>query len=358
MAENIIITPDSGKFDFYDSGSTLTTLVIESGALKFKRSGTTYLELSNTSPQFKVNSADLKVVTNLINASGNLISSAGWLGAAQPTGPIGAQGAQGAQGPTGGQGAQGSQGGQGAQGGGGAVGPQGAQGPAGTGAQGAQGPAGGQGAQGGPGAQGAQGGGGAVGPQGAQGPAGTGPQGAQGAQGGQGAQGTVGGGGPQGAQGAQGPAGTNSQGAQGAQGAQGGGGGASPGPTGAQGSQGGAGPTGPTGPSDSRLKKNVRKIESPLGKVKRMRGVSFIWNNSDPNSTSHKDIGFIAQEIQHVFPELVYKPNDKPETMYMVKYPDIIALCLEAIKEQSDNLDLKESKLEKLEIRAKEKGLI
>jgi hypothetical protein len=42
----------------------------------------------------------------------------------------------------------------------------------------------------------------------------------------------------------------------------------------------------------------------------------------------------------------------------MVKYQDIIALCLEAIKEQSDNLDLKENKLEELEIRAKEKGLV
>jgi hypothetical protein len=114
---------------------------------------------------------------------------------------------------------------------------------------------------------------------------------------------------------------------------------------------------GPPGPSDSRLKKNVRKIESPLSKIKRMRGVSFIWNDPDPNSTPNKDIGFIAQEIQHVFPELVFKPNDKPETKYMVKYQDIIALCLEAIKEQSDNLDLKESKLEELEIRAKEKGL-
>ena len=89
-----------------------------------------------------------------------------------------------------------------------------------------------------------------------------------------------------------------------------------------------------------------------------MRGVSFIWNDPNPNATPVNDIGFIAQEIQHVFPELVFKPNDKPETKYMVKYQDIIALCLEAIKEQSDNLDLKENKLVELETRAKEKGLV
>jgi hypothetical protein len=41
-----------------------------------------------------------------------------------------------------------------------------------------------------------------------------------------------------------------------------------------------------------------------------------------------------------------------------VKYPDIIALCIEAIKEQSVLLDIKENKLKVLEERAKEKGLI
>jgi hypothetical protein len=39
-----------------------------------------------------------------------------------------------------------------------------------------------------------------------------------------------------------------------------------------------------------------------------------------------------------------------------VKYYDIIALCLEGIKEQSELIDSKEQKLEKLELLAKEKG--
>ena len=58
MAENIIITPGSGKIDFYDSASTQTTLVIESGALKFKQAGTEYLALDNTNNSFRVNAAD------------------------------------------------------------------------------------------------------------------------------------------------------------------------------------------------------------------------------------------------------------------------------------------------------------
>ena len=75
------------------------------------------------------------------------------------------------------------------------------------------------------------------------------------------------------------------------------------------------------------------------------------------NVAGRKDIGFIAQEVAYVFPELVFKTNNK-DSYYMVKYADMVALCLEAIKEQSALLDVKELRLNKLEKRAKEKGLI
>ena len=86
-----------------------------------------------------------------------------------------------------------------------------------------------------------------------------------------------------------------------------------------------------------------------------MRGVSFIWNSSDVNQTPNKDIGFIAQEIEHVFPELVFKARNDENAMYMVKYNDVIAICLEAIKEQSDMLNNSLTKLERLEGLVKEK---
>jgi hypothetical protein len=88
-----------------------------------------------------------------------------------------------------------------------------------------------------------------------------------------------------------------------------------------------------------------------------MRGVSFIWNTSDVNEKPNRDIGFIAQEVQHVFPELVFKATESEKSKYMVKYNDVIAICLEAIKEQSENLNNSLTKLERLEELAKEKGL-
>jgi hypothetical protein len=86
-----------------------------------------------------------------------------------------------------------------------------------------------------------------------------------------------------------------------------------------------------------------------------MRGVSFIWNSSD-NQTPNKDIGFIAQELEHVFPELVFKAKNDENSMFMVKYNDVIAVCLEAIKEQSDMLNNSLTKLERLEGLVTEKG--
>lgn len=87
-----------------------------------------------------------------------------------------------------------------------------------------------------------------------------------------------------------------------------------------------------------------------------MRGVSFIWN-TDVNDHTKRDIGFVAQEIEHVMPELVFKANTSENALYKVKYAEIISLCLEAIKEQSTLIDLREQKIEKLELLAKEKEL-
>jgi hypothetical protein len=56
-------------------------------------------------------------------------------------------------------------------------------------------------------------------------------------------------------------------------------------------------------------------------------------------------------------PELVFG-GESEEDLYKVKYMDVIALCLESIKEHEGILNTKEQRLNKLEYTAKEKGLI
>jgi hypothetical protein len=96
-----------------------------------------------------------------------------------------------------------------------------------------------------------------------------------------------------------------------------------------------------------------------LEKVLKLRGVSFTWNvlNDEVSKIGKRDIGFIAQEIGHILPELVFKKNTE-NAYFMVKYAEVIAVCLEAIKEQSTILETRERKLDELETIAKERGLI
>ena len=117
--------------------------------------------------------------------------------------------------------------------------------------------------------------------------------------------------------------------------------------TGYQGAQGAQGAPGAPGPSDIRLKENIKLIENPLDKISKIRGVRFFWKKNDIITTNvdDEDIGFIAQELLHYLPETVFKTNN----YYGVKYSDIIALCIEGIKEQNKILDELEDRLKVLE---------
>ena len=152
--------------------------------------------------------------------------------------------------------------------------------------------------------------------------------------------------GAQGASGAQG-----SQGAKGPQGAQG-----IKGPQGAKGPQGFQGATGAPGPSDERLKKNIQPIESPLETVLKLRGVEYFFKNPQHNNVDgYKDIGFIAQELLPYVPEVVYKgAND----FYGVRYSEMIALCIEAIKEQEKKVEDLGVRAERILNKAQQSGLL
>lgn len=58
--------------------------------------------------------------------------------------------------------------------------------------------------------------------------------------------------------------------------------------------------------SDGRLKFDIKRIEDPLGKMVKLRGVT--WQRLDGVAPG---IGFIAQEVQEVFPEFVFEGSDR-----------------------------------------------
>jgi hypothetical protein len=93
--------------------------------------------------------------------------------------------------------------------------------------------------------------------------------------------------------------------------------------------------------SDERLKNNIKKITDPLA-VLGIRGVTFDWNDSGKG-----DYGFIAQELETIYPDLVFT---NPETdMKAVSYSGMNAILLEAIKAQQTQIETLSTRLSVLE---------
>jgi len=103
--------------------------------------------------------------------------------------------------------------------------------------------------------------------------------------------------------------------------------------------------------SAAGLKTNISGIESALDKVKNLKGVEFNWIDED---NANKEYGLIAEEVASVTPNLVSYNNNKPAG---VKYSKIVALLIEAMKQQQDEIqDLKNQVSKKTTSRRKTKS--
>ena len=128
--------------------------------------------------------------------------------------------------------------------------------------------------------------------------------------------------------------------------------------------------------SDESYKENITSINNSLNKIKQIRGVTYklkeqVEETAPTANTLQSDVssrdtlssqfpvpveivnkikaekkrkkaGFIAQELEEIFPEAVYTlPNGKKA----IAYSEIIPLLVEAIKEQQNEIDeLKQAK--------------
>ncbi|MFA6094858.1 MAG: tail fiber domain-containing protein [Candidatus Paceibacterota bacterium] len=90
--------------------------------------------------------------------------------------------------------------------------------------------------------------------------------------------------------------------------------------------------------SDSRFKKNVNTLTNSLEKITKLEGVSFNWIDGDIDS---KQIGFIAQDVEKIIPELVLTDDNGYKSLL---YAQLTQYLAESVKE----LDIKISDIEKL----------
>ena len=120
--------------------------------------------------------------------------------------------------------------------------------------------------------------------------------------------------------------------------------------------------------SDQRLKKNIVTIDGALGKVMQLRGVEYNFDNSNfPGlglDTQTKQIGFVAQEVEKVFPHIVREANlystsgemdngmSREQNVHKVKslsYTLLVPVLVEALKEQQTIIEQLEKRIEALE---------
>jgi hypothetical protein len=90
--------------------------------------------------------------------------------------------------------------------------------------------------------------------------------------------------------------------------------------------------------SDRRIKTDLQVIPNALEKVKKISGYTFMRTDAD----LPRQAGVIAQELLEVLPEVVHK-ND--EGIYSVSYGNIVALLIEALKEESAKREELEKRL-------------
>ena len=87
-------------------------------------------------------------------------------------------------------------------------------------------------------------------------------------------------------------------------------------------------------PSDERLKQDIKPIESALDKLMKLQGVTFDWKDKERFGSS-TEIGFIAQDVQKIVPEVI---RQGPEYMSL-NYANMVALVVEAVKELKNRVD-------------------
>ena len=94
--------------------------------------------------------------------------------------------------------------------------------------------------------------------------------------------------------------------------------------------------------SDVRLKENIIKISNTLDDVLKLQGVKFNFINDKAKT---KQIGFIAQDVEKIFPEFVVTGNDGYKS---ISYGQIDAVLVEAIKEQQLQIEKQKNELESI----------
>jgi hypothetical protein len=105
-------------------------------------------------------------------------------------------------------------------------------------------------------------------------------------------------------------------------------------------------------PSDNRLKKDLNFFENSLDSVAGLTAYSFVWKHDGSS-----DVGFIAQEVELIFPNLIkekYLPlqTNRDHVLYKtMSYEKLIPYLVESVKELKRIVESQKAEIDQLKER-------
>ena len=100
--------------------------------------------------------------------------------------------------------------------------------------------------------------------------------------------------------------------------------------------------------SDARIKSNQQQLSYGLKEVLQLQPKSYLHHSSEyaedgsfkmKGNQTKQTIGFIAQEVQKIIPEIVYQPQDESQDLWSMDYEKLVPVLTKAIQEQQEMIE-------------------
>jgi hypothetical protein len=96
--------------------------------------------------------------------------------------------------------------------------------------------------------------------------------------------------------------------------------------------------------SDRRMKRDIESVGTVLDKVLKLNPVQYYFTTE--KNPANKNLGFIAQDVQSIFPSLV--SHSKEDDRFSLDYTGFGVIAIKAIQEQNEVITEQKSEIEKL----------
>lgn len=101
--------------------------------------------------------------------------------------------------------------------------------------------------------------------------------------------------------------------------------------------------------SDARLKKNVSVYGEVLPKVMQLQAKTYHYTRND--DSDRRSLGFIAQEVEPLFPHVVYQDGEADQVedpYYSIDYAGFSVIAIKAIQEQQEVIEQQQRTIDEL----------